>query len=101
MILVLHGANAHLRLHVSLDSGCGIVVKTIDDFRSLRFLHLLDHCDLLRLYINLWSELVLSLILFSLNPQSLQSLVLRFLDLIDSLMQRCNVIEFVLVDHTR
>ena len=97
----MHGANAHLRLHVSFNAGRSIVVKTVHYFRSLRLLHLLDHCDLLRLDIDLWSELVLCLILFSFDPQSLQSLVLLFLNLIDTLMQGCHLIEFVLVDHTR
>ena len=98
--LVLHRPNAHLRLHISLNSLRCIVIEAINDTWSLDFLILLYESYLFRLLVYLRFELVLQLRFFGFHSQSLQPFILFFLDRVDSLMDGSILVKLILVNHS-
>ena len=78
-----------------------VVVQSVDYVLVLNILVPLEQGDLLRLEVDLRSESVLHLLLFSLDTQLLKSLILLFLNGADTLMNWHLAPVFVLVDYLR
>ena len=78
-----------------------VVVQSVDYVVVLNILVTLEQGNLLRLEVDLRSESVLHLLLFSLYTQLLKSLILLFLNGADTLMNGHLAPVFVLVDYLR
>jgi len=76
-----------------------VIVESIDYIIILNLLVTLEHSDLLRFKVDLRTESIFQLLLFSLNAKLLKSLILLFLYYTYSLMNRNLVPVFILIDN--
>ena len=76
-----------------------VIVESVDYIVILNLLMTLEHGDLLRFEVDLWTEPILHLLLFSLYAKLLKSLILLFLYCTYTLVNRDFVPIFILIDY--
>ena len=95
----MHCSDAHLRLHISLNSRLSLVVKSVVGSSGILVkVLILEHGHFLRFLVDLGLELILSLRFLSFDSKSLKSLILVLLNRVYPFMNRCLRVKLVSVD---